>query len=77
MTDNISIRAMVSYEKQTKGNALELIAKENKTFTDLVWIAYLVAYTKDQTTTFEKIENLNSAEFHAILNGLNADSTAA
>ena len=71
MIDNISIKAMTQYEKQTKGNAFELFRKEDKTATDLVWILWMVRYSKDNTVTFESVENLSAEEFAKAVASMN------
>jgi hypothetical protein len=71
MLDNISIKAMTSYERATKGNAFDLFKKEDKTATDLVWLLYMVKYSKDNTVTFEAIENLSAEQFAKEIASLN------
>lgn len=63
MFDKISLKSMVSYEKQTGNNAMALFAKESKSATDLRDLVYLIKYTKDNTVTLESIENLSTEEF--------------
>lgn len=67
INDKISIAAMVKYEKLTGGNALELFGKEIKSATDLTWMAFMIKYTQDKTTTFEQIENLSTDDFQALI----------
>lgn len=63
MFDKISLKAMCSYEKLTSKNAMELFSKENKSATDLRDLVYMIKYTKDQTVTFDTIENLSTEDF--------------
>lgn len=63
MFDKISLKAMCSYEKLTGKNAMELFSKENKSATDLRDLVYMIKYTKDQTVTFDTIENLSTEDF--------------
>jgi hypothetical protein len=59
---------MCHYEKVTGKNAMELFQKEGKSATDLRDLVFLIKYTKDQTTTFDTVENLSSETFQAELN---------
>jgi hypothetical protein len=68
MFDKISLRSMCHYEKVTGKNAMELFQKEGKSATDLRDLVFLIKYTKDQTTTFDTVENLSSETFQAELN---------
>lgn len=70
MFQHISLKTMVAYERQTKNNALELFSIEKKSAIDLCWLAWMIAHTKDNTTTFEKIENLSGEEFSKILQSI-------
>jgi hypothetical protein len=63
MFDKISLKAMCKYEKDTGKNAMELFSKENKTATDLRDIVFLIKYTKDNSITFDTIENMSTDEF--------------
>jgi hypothetical protein len=65
MFEKVSLKAMVHYEKLTNKNAFELFGKNTKTATDLRDLVFMIAYTKDNTTTFEKVENLSDEEFQA------------
>jgi hypothetical protein len=67
MFDKISLKAMCHYEKLTSKNAMELFQKEGKCATDLRDIVFLIKYTKDQTVTFDTIENLTTEEFQAAI----------
>ena len=58
---------MVKYEKLTGGNALELFAKEKRSATDLTWMAFMIKYSQDKTTTFEQIESLSTEEFQTVI----------
>ena len=59
-TDKVSLRAMCAYEKLTGRNALQTLQSgENMSATDLLGMLFMIAYTKDQTTTLEKIESLD------------------
>lgn len=71
MIDNISIKSLTQYERITKGNAFELFRKEDKTATDLCWILWMVKHTKDNTVTFEQIENLSAEEFSKAMTSIN------
>ena len=73
MFDKISLKTMVAYERQTKNNAMELFSQESKSATDLAWLAWMIAHTKDNTTTFEKIENLSGEEFTKIISSISED----
>lgn len=70
MFDKISLKTMVAYERQTKNNAMQLFAQESKSATDLAWLAWMIAHTKDNTMTFEKIENLSGEEFSKIISSI-------
>lgn len=67
MFDKISLKAMCHYEKLTGKNSMELFQKENKSATDLRDLVFLIKYTKDNTTTFDTIENMSSDEFQAAM----------
>lgn len=71
MFDKISLKSMCHYEKLTGKNAMELFQKENKSATDLRDIVFLIKYTKDNTITFDSIENMTSEEFTTILGSIN------
>lgn len=73
MFDKISLKAMCKYEKDTGKNAIELFSKENKSATDLRDMAFLVKYTKDQSITLDKIENLSTEEFQQIISSMSSD----
>ena len=73
MFDKISLKAMCSYEKLTGKNAMELFSQESKSATDLAWLAWMIAHTKDNTMTFEKIENLSGEEFTKIISSISED----
>lgn len=73
MFDKISLKTMVAYERQTKNNAMELFAQSSKSATDLAWLAWMIAHTKDNTMTFEKIENLSGEEFSKIISSISED----
>lgn len=67
MNDQISIKAMTEYEKQTGGNALKLLGNADQSVTELCWKVWMLLYTKDQTTTFEKVTNLSADEFAKVV----------
>jgi hypothetical protein len=73
MFDKISLKTLVAYERQTKNNAMELLAQSSKSATDLAWLAWMIAHTKDNTMTFEKIENLSTEEFTKIISSVSED----
>ena len=70
MFDKISLKAMCSYEKLTGKNAMELFSKENKSATDLRDLVYMIKYTKDQTVTFDTIENLSTEEIQTTVKSI-------
>lgn len=70
MFDKISLKSMCHYEKITGKNAMELFQKENKSATDLRDLVFIVKYTKDNTTTFDTVENMTSEEFTSTLNSV-------
>jgi hypothetical protein len=74
ISNAVSLKSMVAYERQTKNNALELFSQEKKSATDLCWLAWMIAYTKDNTMTFEKIENLSTEEFQKIISSIGETS---
>jgi len=74
MFDKISLKAMCKYEKETGKNSMELFQKETKSATDLRDIVYLIEYTKDNTVTFDKIENLSGEEFQKALSSISEES---
>lgn len=73
MFDKISLKAMCSYEKLTGKNAMELFSKENKSATDLRDLVYMIKYTKDQTVTFDTIENLSTEDFQAAITSISEE----
>jgi glycosylphosphatidylinositol transamidase (GPIT) subunit GPI8 len=73
MFEKISLRAMVSYEKLTGKNAMELFSKENKSATDLRDLVYMIQYTKDQTVTFDTIENLSTEDFQNAITSISEE----
>jgi hypothetical protein len=74
MFDKISLKAMCKYEKDTGKNAMELFGKENKSATDLRDLVFLIKYTKDQSITFDAIENLSSDEFQNSIKSVSEDT---
>lgn len=74
MFHKISLKSMCKYEKDTGKNAMELFSKENKSATDLRDIVFLVKYTKDNTTTFDNIENMTTDEFQEAMKFISDDS---
>jgi len=75
MFDKISLKAMCTYEKLTGKNSVELFQKETKSATDMRDIVYLLQYTKDNTITFEKIENMSGEEFQKALSILSEETS--
>lgn len=73
MFDKISLKAMCSYEKLTGKNAMELFGKENKSATDLRDLVYMIKYTKDQSVTFDVIENLSGDDFQNAIKSMSED----
>lgn len=73
MFDKISLKAMCKYEKDTGKNAMELFSKESKSATDMRDIVYLIKYTKDNTVTFDKIENMSTDEFQQAMNSISEE----
>lgn len=74
MFDKISLKSMCHYEKLTGKNAMELFGKESKSATDLRDMVFMIKYTKDNTTTFDTVENMNTEEFSSILNSVGDES---
>ena len=74
MFDKISLKSMCHYEKLTGKNAMELFSKENKSATDLRDLVFLIKYTKENTSTFDTVENMTSEEFTSILNSINDEN---
>lgn len=74
MFDKISLKSMCHYEKITGKNAMELFQKDNKSATDLRDLVFILKYTKDNTTTFDSVENMSSEEFSSILDSIAADN---
>lgn len=74
MFDKISLKSMCHYEKITGKNAMELFSKENKSATDLRDLVFLIKYTKENTSTFDTVENMTSEEFTSILNSINDEN---
>jgi hypothetical protein len=70
MFERISLKSMCSYEKLTGKNAMELFSRENKSATDLRDLVYMIKYTKDQTVTFDTIENLSTEEIQATVKSI-------
>ena len=70
MFDKISLKSMCHYEKLTGKNAMELLGKESKSATDLRDMVFIIKYTKDNTTTFDSVENMTSEEFSSVLNSV-------
>lgn len=74
MFNKISLKSMCAYEKQTGKNAMELFSKENKSATDLRDIVYLIKYSKDNTVTFDKVENMSSDEFQETIKSISEEN---
>jgi len=74
MFDKISLKSMCNYEKVTGKNAMELFGKENKSATDLRDLVFLIKYTKDQSVTFDAIENLSSDDFQNAIKSMSEDN---
>ena len=74
MFDKISLKSMCNYEKLTGKNAMELFGKENKSATDLRDLVFLIKYTKDQSVTFDAIENLSSDDFQNAIKSMSEDT---
>lgn len=74
MFDKISLKSMCHYEKLTGKNAMELFGKESKSATDLRDMVFMIKYTKDSSTTFDTVENMNTEEFSSILNSVGDES---
>jgi hypothetical protein len=74
MFDKISLKAMCNYEKVTGKNAMELFGKENKSATDLRDLVFLIKYTKDQSVTFDVIENLSGDDFQNAIKSISEDT---
>ena len=59
---------MCAYEKLTGRNALQTLQVGDKmSATDLMGLLFMVAYTKDQTTTMDKIEALDQTEISKLM----------
>jgi hypothetical protein len=74
MFDKISLKSMCNYEKLTGKNAMELFSKENKSATDLRDLVFLIKYTKDQSVTFDAIENLSGDDFQNAIKSMSEDT---
>ncbi len=74
MFDKISLKSMCHYEKLTGKNAMELFGKESKSATDLRDMVFMIKYTKDNTTTFDTVENMSGEEFSSTLNSVGEDN---
>lgn len=70
MFDKISLKAMVTYEKLSGKNSMELFQKENKSATDLRDLVFLIKYTKDNTVTFDTIESMSADDFQATIKSI-------
>jgi hypothetical protein len=53
---------------------MELFGKENKSATDLRDLVYMIKYTKDQSVTFDVIENLSGDDFQAAIKSMSEDT---
>lgn len=73
MFDKISLKSMCQYEKLSNKNAMELFSKENKSATDLRDIVFLIKHTKDNTVTFDKIENMSTDEFQEAIKSISEE----
>lgn len=74
INDKISLAAMMKYEKITGGNAIELFSRENRSATDIAWMAFMIKYTADKNTTIEQIENLSAEEFQNIIKSISGNA---
>jgi hypothetical protein len=74
MFDKISLKSMCHYEKLTGKNAMQLFQKDNKSATDLRDMVFIIKYTKDNTTTFDSVENMTGEEFSNILNSVSEET---
>jgi len=74
MFDKISLKSMCNYENVTGKNAMELFSKENKSATDLRDLVFLIKYTKDQSVTFDAIENLSGDDFQNAIKSMSEDT---
>jgi hypothetical protein len=72
--DKISLKSMCHYEKLTGKNAMQLFQKDNKSATDLRDMVFIIKYTKDNTTTFDSVENMTGEEFSNILNSVSEET---
>ena len=64
----VSLGAMCAYEKITGRNAIHTLEIGEKiSATDLVGMLYMVSYTKDPTTTMEKIEALEQDQITKLM----------
>ena len=76
MLDKVSLKAMVKYETLTGKNAIELFSKEGKSATDLRDLVFIIKYSKDQTVTFDTVENYSTEEFQAAIGTITEDKKA-
>ncbi len=74
MFDKTSLKSMCHYEKLTGKNAMQLFQKDNKSATDLRDMVFIIKYTKDNTTTFDSVENMTGEEFSNILNSVSEET---
>lgn len=66
--DKISLGAMSAYEKITGRNALKTLQiDENMSATDLIGMLFMASYTKDNTTTIERIESLDQDQISKLM----------
>jgi hypothetical protein len=77
MFEKVSLKAMVKYEALTGKNAMELFSKESKSATDLRDLVFIIKYTKDQTVTFDTVENYSTEEFQAAISSVTEDKKVA
>jgi hypothetical protein len=77
MMDKVSLKAMIKYETLTGKNAMELFQREHKSATDLAWLVFIIKYTKDQTLTFDTVENYSTEEFQAAISSITEDKKVA
>ena len=76
MFKQISLKAMCKYEALTGKNAMELFQKEGKSATDLRDLVFIIKYSKDQTVTFDTVENYSTEEFQAAIGTITEDKKA-
>jgi len=74
MFDKISLKSMCNYEKLTGKNAMELFSRDNKSATDFRDLVFLIKYTKDQSVTFDVIENLSGDDFQNAIKSMSEDT---